>query len=306
MKVSEQLTEKLQPEKKNRIISIVDFKGSTSGDWTSTKILYLDPATRKTTLHSEDFDRDLTDCEHFENYLKENQAEFVEKAGGDHDKMRTLATKGFVIKNSQWNSYWRGKVAGGLIMALSLMTPNNAKQEDLDKCGIGRLIDQDVSNMHVTIAVCIDGGPVTQEEQRTVTTIIDEVVFDLRRRGADWSRNTPILTDCFPDAESFVKSLNGERNIMRTTTRFPTPQRDEWSWKGEFFSMGQAWEVPVKAQTREDCSASMFRAGMTIKEALAVEHVAKPATLLQIAKTDDTVGVKRMIDANCSVEEAKT
>jgi len=70
--------------------------------------------------------------------------------------------------------------------------------------------------------------------------------------------------------------------------------------------MALAWEVPVKAQTREACSASMFRPKMTIKEVLAVDKVAKPATLLQIAKTGDTVGIKRMIDAKCSVKEATT
>jgi len=37
-----------------------------------------------------------------------------------------------------------------------------------------------------------------------------------------------------------------------------------------------------------------------------VDKVAKPATLLQIAKTGDTVGIKRMIDAKCSVKEATT
>jgi len=70
--------------------------------------------------------------------------------------------------------------------------------------------------------------------------------------------------------------------------------------------MGPAWEVPVKAKTPEDRSASMLRAGMTIEKALTVQSIVPPGTLLQIAKTGDTVGVKRMIDANCLIEEAKT
>jgi len=202
-------------------------------------------------LHSWDFDRDLTNCEEFEQYLKMPRADFAEKAEGDHDKMRTLAKTGFAIKNSQWKSYWRGKVAGGLTMALSIMTPNNAKKEDLYNCGIGYLLGMDVSQMHVAIAVCIDWGPVTQEEQRTITSIVDEVVFDLHRRGADWTMNTAILTVRLPDAQSFVKSLNGERNLLRsTTTRFPTRQRDVCSWAGKVFTMGLAWAQHGRYQSK--------------------------------------------------------
>jgi len=41
--------------------------------------------------------------------------------------MGSLAKEGSAIKNSQWNSYWCGKVAGGLTIALSMMKPKNAK-----------------------------------------------------------------------------------------------------------------------------------------------------------------------------------
>jgi len=113
------------------------------------------------------------------------------------------------------------------------------------------------------------------------------------------------LTVRFPDAQSFVKSLNGERNLMRSTRRFPTRQRDECTWGKDVFQMPLAWEVPVNAKTPEDRSASMLRAGVTIEKALTVQSSVHPATLFQIARTGDTVGVKRMIDANCSIEEAK-
>jgi len=307
MKITEQLTEKLKPEKESRIISIVDFMGSTSGGWTNQKILHIDPASGRQTLHSGDFDRDLTNTTQFQQYLKEHHNDFAQRAKGDENKMRNLAKKGFAIKNSQWNSYWRGKVAGGLTMALSMMKPNGAKKEELNKCGIGALIDMDVAKMHVAIAVCIDGGPVTQEEQRTITTMVDEVVFDLRRRGADWAKNTAILIVRFPDSESFVKSLNGERNLMRATTRFPTRQRDECKWKNVIYTMGLAWEVPDQAKPVPAARGeSMMKPGMTIEAALTVQTIAHPATLLQIAKTGDTVGVKRMIDAKCPIQEATT
>jgi len=141
----------------------------------------------KKTFHSGGFDRDLTNSTEFQQYLKEHHDEFVQRAQSDESEMKNLAKKGFVIKNSQWkwNSYSRGKVTRGLTMALSMMKPNGAKEEERNKCGIGRFTGMDVAKMHVAIAMCIDGGPVTHEEQRPITTMVDEVVFDLRRRGAD-------------------------------------------------------------------------------------------------------------------------
>jgi len=96
----------------------------------------------------------------------------------------TLAKNGFAIKNSQWNSHWRRKVNGGLTMALSMMTPNNAKKDELNKCGIGSFFGMDFSKMHVAIAVCINGGYATQEEQLCLTTIVYELVKLLAGSGA--------------------------------------------------------------------------------------------------------------------------
>jgi len=70
-----------------------------------------------------------------------------------------------------------------------------------------------------------------------------------------------------------------ENRTSCATTRFPTGQRGACSWKGEVFTMGLSWEVPVKAKTPEDCSASILREGTTIEEALTVKNVAQPATL---------------------------
>jgi len=56
-----------------------------------------------------------------------------------------------------------------------------------NKCGTGALIDMDLQSLHVAMAARIDGGPMTQEEQRSKTAIVDEVVFDLHRRGQSWA-----------------------------------------------------------------------------------------------------------------------
>jgi len=39
------------------------------------------------------------------------------QARGNENGMQTLGNKDFAMANSQWSSYPRGKVAGGLMMA---------------------------------------------------------------------------------------------------------------------------------------------------------------------------------------------
>jgi len=103
MKITEQLYEKLKPEKMSRVIPMVDFMGSTSGDWTSSKIRHIEPSGKK-TMHRGDFDVDLTNSTEFQQYLEEHRNEFAQRAQGDERNIKELAKKGFAIKNSQWNS----------------------------------------------------------------------------------------------------------------------------------------------------------------------------------------------------------
>jgi len=113
MTISEQLPEKLQPGKESRIISIVDFMGSTSGEWTNKKILDIDPATGETKDHSGDFDRDLTNCGEFNRYFEQHRADFAEKANNNAAEMRSLAKKRlrhqeFAVEFLlAWQSRWR-------------------------------------------------------------------------------------------------------------------------------------------------------------------------------------------------------
>jgi len=304
MKTAEQITEKLHEPYANKVISIVDFMGSTSGVWTGSKIRAGEDGG-KTVLHQNDFERDLSRTEEFKQYLSEHHDSFVETAGGNNEKkVHALATKGFAIKNSQWNSYWRGKVAGGLTTALSMMQPKAVSAQVLNSCGIGALINFDLNKTHVAIAAVIDGGPVTQEEQREITQMVDEVVFDLRRRGPSWAMSAAILIVRFPDIESFVRSLGGEKNLIRATAdRFPTRQRDECKFQNVIYTMGLAWEVRdgVKPQ---GTGKSLLR--VSVDEALSTKDDADPSILLQIAKTGDTVGVNRLLSAKCDVKQAKT
>jgi len=194
--------------------------------WTGEKIRHLDD-NGVNTFHSDNFGRDLSKCNEFEEYLNSHRTEFSEKAGGDEAKIRKAASEGFAIKHSQWNSYWRGKIAGGLTMALSIMRPKKVTTPELNHCGIRELCNKDYSRLHVAIAACIDGGPVTQEEQQTMATMVDEVVFDICRRGPAWAQNAAVLIVRFPDVESFVQSLDGERNLVRAPEAFKTRQNDK-------------------------------------------------------------------------------
>lgn len=189
-------------------------------------------------------------------------------------------------------------------MALSMMTPKSTTANDLSKCGIGALIDMDYTKLHVVVAACIDGGAVTQEEQRSITTMVDEVVFDLRRRGPAWAQNAAVLIVRFPDVDSFINSMAGERNLRRATTRFPTRQRDECKWENVIYTLGLAWEVPEPYQKVAERGQSVLN--VDAEAAKIVQDVAHPQLLLQVAKTGDTIGVKRLISARCQVQQAKT
>jgi len=92
MTTVEQLTDKLKPDKENRIISIVDFRGSTSGNWTGEKIRHLDDNGVK-IFHSQGLNgtsRSARNVRHTSNPT----ALFSEKAGGDQTQIIEKQAKG--------------------------------------------------------------------------------------------------------------------------------------------------------------------------------------------------------------------
>jgi len=272
--------------------------GSTSGDWTGAKIRTCERPGKK-VFHRDDFDIDLSSTEEFDNYFAAHHSEFQQRAQGNEQEMRQMATKSFAIRNSQWNSYWRGKVAGGLTTALSMMQPTETNAGKLKQIGLG-FSGMDLSKLRFAIAAVIDGGPVAQEEQREMASIVDEVVYDLRRRGPSWAKNAAILLVRFPDVESFIKSLQGDKNLIRTS-RFPTRQRDTFEFQKDFFTQGFAWETTASAGYGQ---ANLLR--VSFDEALDVIEGADPNMLFRMADTGDTVGLKRLIDMKCSIPEAIT
>lgn len=138
----------------------------------------------------------------------------------------------------------------------------------------------------------------TQEEQRTVAEIVDEVVFDLRRRGPDWAKDTAIFTVRFPDVQSFVKSLDGERSLVRTD-RFKTRQHDIDCGVNKPL----AWEVPDPPQQAHARGHSLLR--VTYEEALRYQDGYDPKLLWNMCEDGDAAGVQRLITAKCPIDEAK-
>jgi len=183
-------------------------------------------------------------------------------------------------------------------MALNTMEPQKVDQQALEQLEVKCLPHVNLDNLHVVIAVCIDGGPVTQEEQRTVAEIVDEVVFDLRRRGPDWAKDTAIFTVRFPDVQSFVKSLDGERSLVRTD-RFKTRQHDIDCGVNKPL----AWEVPDPPQQAHARGHSLLR--VTYEEALRYQDGYDPKLLWNMCEDGDAAGVQRLITAKCPIDEAK-
>lgn len=306
MKAVEQLPMKVKPEFQRKITSIVDAEGSTNGAWTSQKIRTLN--AHGCITHEDDFDRDLTGATDFDKYLKQNWADFEEKAkfrcrGGNlDDKIRKLAVKGFAVRNSQWNSYWRGKVVGGLTMALTMMEPKELTAEDLRSVGIGKTM-MDINELHVVIAAVIDGGHVTQEEQREIPEMIDEVVFDLRRRGYSWAANALVLLVRFPDIESIVKSLDGEKNLVRSH-RLKTRQVDHLKFGSKALRLPMAWEFDPPLTSLK--TNTLLNNDISFEEALTIVPDVSPVTLYQCAISGDAVGAKRLIEAKSRVDKARS
>jgi len=122
-------------------------------------------------------------------------------------------------------------------MALTMSAGKAIKDDELEKLNIGRL-QKDSSDLRAVIAVMIDGGPVTQQEQREMPQICDDVVFDLRRQGYDWASNAHVLLVRFPDVDTLLQSLAGEPNLCRSK-RLKRKQHDEFLLYGR---QNLAWE----------------------------------------------------------------
>merc|ERR1719480_262341 len=110
----------------------------------------------------------------------------------------------------------------GLTMLKGHGMPEDAEMKRL---GFGSLQQQPGNLLRVMICAVIDGGPITQQEHRDIGSIVDNCVFDLRRRGNDWAANAYVLVVSFPDTETFMRSVAGERNLKRTA-KFPLRQKD--------------------------------------------------------------------------------
>jgi len=217
--------------------------------------------------------------------------------------MQDMAKKGFASKKSQWNSYWHGKVASGLKIALSIKSSVSVRPDDTKGLGVGRLFDMDTSKMRVVIAACIDGGPVAQEEQRIHKFIVDEVIFDLLKRGIDMATDAAIFITSFPGVKSLVESLNGTRNLRLAHACFATRQHDECVGLVDF----SHWVLHGKLkafQLTAERTDSLLKA--SCGHALKVQDFTNSGVRLGSAKPGGKVGVKRLIEAKCTVEQAKS
>jgi len=149
-----------------------------------------------------------------------------------------VAVKVFAITNLQRNTHRIWKAAGCLAKALSMTWPKIVSAEVLNSVGIGALINFEVNKTRVTIATGINGGIVTQEEQREITTMLGEVNFYLLCRDPNLAMSGVILI------ESVVRRLAGKRNQMRAAADcFPTRHRDECKFQKCELHKVLSWEV---------------------------------------------------------------
>jgi len=301
MKTVDQLTSKLKPKFQNKIVSVVDYWGSGARSSSLQKILSPDNPDDIKLLED-----NFAPCE-FNEYRTKYHANFEEQAKLESsdsdldDKIRALAIQGFAIKNSESDAYWRGRVAGGLTMALSMTEPRELSTEDLKSIGIGDTL-MDVNKLHAAVAAVIDGGPVSQQEQREIPDLIDEVVFDLRRRGYPWAANALVLLVRFPDIESFVNSLDGVKNLVRSA-RLKTRQVDQFIFGNKLGELPLAWDFTSEVPSEKAATTLNVKGG--VAQVLSVTEDVTPMRLYHCARSGDAVGTKRLIDAKACVEGAR-
>lgn len=270
MQVVEQLPHKLKLQFQHKFTSVVD------NHWC--------------TADQSGFDRALPRPSSFEMRYAKNSFDLGDKA--------KLAMS---QKSVGQSLYWRGKVAGGLTIALSMIEPKPLTAEDLKRIGIGNT-NLDTKAMHVAIAALIDGGPMSKEEQRVIPEMVDEVVFDLRRRGYPWAASSLVLLVRFRDVESFVKSLDGHKNLVRSSS-FKTRQVDDFVFDNKPLQLPLAWECTDLATPK---GITILRDGVSCDQALAVFEDVSPSSLYQCANCGDAIGAQRLINAKACIELAKS
>jgi len=130
---------------------------------------------------------------------------------------------------------------------------------------------------------------VTQQEQREMPQICDDVVFDLRRQGYDWASNAHVLLVRFPDVQTMLRSLDGEQNLRRSK-RFEMKQKDDFRHCDQH---SLCWEFEEYTEYR--AGASFFDKHKEWKEALKYDEHISGMNLYQAAASSDAEGVKRVL-----------
>eukprot|EP00928_Gymnodinium_smaydae_P082604 TRINITY_DN65924_c0_g1_i1.p1 TRINITY_DN65924_c0_g1~~TRINITY_DN65924_c0_g1_i1.p1 ORF type:complete len:650 (+),score=103.95 TRINITY_DN65924_c0_g1_i1:45-1994(+) len=243
-----------------RVLNLVDFAGSTSGIFCSTRVRAL---TSKRTIIDEDSGRIKL--------IEEGQPHML-RGAGDFDisyiplmegrKCSPQEAKELKIENSFWICFWRGKVAGGITSTLAAMDPfmdslrfqlldqwakQNDEESDSDDsfdaerakadeeedlanaAAIPRLNDSTkLGNGHRTVClISVDGGPITQVEKRHLADIGKSVVSDIRRRKNDWADEVQIIWCHFPSIMDLLASMSGCKNLVVDEDESRMIQRDQ-------------------------------------------------------------------------------
>jgi len=315
LSVVQNLPKRFKEEFKHKLSSLVDCQESAARKRCFDKVRSVAGSTSAT--HHDDFNRDITGSpgeftREFSGFIAEHRGDLEARARAMKNDLFDVAKQRFAIRNSQWNSYWSGKIAGGLSMALTMTQSIECNRDILMQAvGLGNL-NKDTQSLRAVIAVMIDGGPVMQEEQRKMAELCDEVIFDLRRRGYEWATHAYVLPVAFPDVETMLRSLADEKNLTRSAN-FLTRQTDEFLYnKAGLMSLPMAWEFTGSVTDLESPKRVSFfkedtREGAPWKKALLDDKVdISPAKLYKTATCGDLDGTKRLLKARASVENANS
>lgn len=195
---------------KDCISTCVDFAGSTSGKFCSSRIRHV--SSEKILTGESDWDMD------YHAAYKDSD----EESWQQHERLTRA------IENSFWICYWRGKVSGALFQALCSMSSVKPPESDSVisttlgdiPAGTGGICFNRIpgqtaeTQFRIAIAVSISGGPITQVEKSYIPGILRDVVSDIHRRGFEWGEDAKIAWVHFESVWGFLKSLDGHKELV--------------------------------------------------------------------------------------------
>jgi len=207
----------------------VDFAGSTSANFCSSRIRWVDHSGEVVRCDRDFDERD--DLRRLYPHLSDQEVLKI------------------AVENSQWVGHWRGQVSGAIRAMLTTLREVGFPSKYAQWRAGGPIFHEQSTwtdpspltelfaklkrsfpirgrgKLRVLVVLSVDAGPITQVEKTFIRDMISDAQSDLRRRHFPWMQRTRVLWCHFPTVADMLRSLDGDRNLVIDTNelhRFDT------------------------------------------------------------------------------------